>query len=104
MYAGEVIESGPRDEVLESPQHPYTQALLATLRPSGRRMSHIAGQVPDLRQMIDECAFADRCPLAAPECRAGRPAEIRVDTAHAVRCVRARPTPLNHRPIKGAAC
>jgi oligopeptide/dipeptide ABC transporter ATP-binding protein len=87
MYAGEVVEAGSRAAVLGSPAHPYTQALLAALHPSGERMASVPGTVPDLRFPIDGCPFAGRCPQTHEECLDGRPAERLVPAGQSVRCV-----------------
>lgn len=65
MYGGQVMEQGPTREVLDSPQHPYTQGLLSC-RPSlhsTRRLVPIPGQPPDPSQLGDGCPFVHRCPV-----------------------------------------
>jgi peptide/nickel transport system ATP-binding protein len=113
FYAGEVVESGPVDEIVERPRHPYTQALLrvAAARDFSRRsLEVIPGQPPQAGARITGCRFASRCPAAADACRAGDiaetlvtggderdiPAQYRphrptgeVRAAHTVRCIRA---------------
>jgi peptide/nickel transport system ATP-binding protein len=104
MYAGEVVESGPRSAVLDSPAHPYTRSLLGALVPRGRRMSYIPGRVPDLRNAIDACSFADRCTFVVDACRAGRPSDAEIERDHRARCIRvdaARDSPL---PVGEARC
>jgi peptide/nickel transport system ATP-binding protein len=73
MYAGRVLERGTVDEVLRHPRHPYTRMLLATvpsLRPNveGRRLTAIAGQLPDLATLARGCPFVPRCAMAQPSC------------------------------------
>ena len=73
MYAGEVVETGTRANVLGKPRHPYTRALLECLpRPrSGDRGGHlgaIPGLVPSLVGPVAGCAFRTRCTFATPEC------------------------------------
>lgn len=71
MYAGRIVETGSAREVLRSPQHPYTQALLAsTIHGSmhGRRITGIAGSPPDLAHLPAGCAFRERCPRASDAC------------------------------------
>jgi len=70
MYAGQVVERGPTKRLLTAPRHPYVAGLLAstpTLEGSGR-LKEIPGTVPDLRQPLPGCRFAERCPQAQPEC------------------------------------
>lgn len=78
MYAGCILEEGPTQAVLESPQHPYTQGLLAC-RPgtptAGRRLTPLTGTPPHLGSIPDGCVFAPRCPRSAPAC-ARRPALV----------------------------
>jgi oligopeptide/dipeptide ABC transporter ATP-binding protein len=87
MYAGEIVEHGPREQVLDRPAHPYTQALLRSLDVSGERMHHIPGTVPDLRHPIHGCPFVPRCAHARETCAPDRPREIAVSSDHTVRCV-----------------
>jgi oligopeptide/dipeptide ABC transporter ATP-binding protein len=73
MYAGYVVEHGSRDEVINSPRHPYTQALLSAelvFEPGQRRgrLDTIAGQPPDLGNLPAGCPFQPRCRYARPEC------------------------------------
>lgn len=72
MYAGRIVEIGSAEQVLLRPQHPYTQALLAsTLHGSmrGTRRSGLPGAPPDLVALPAGCAFAERCPQAGEDCR-----------------------------------
>jgi oligopeptide/dipeptide ABC transporter ATP-binding protein len=73
MYAGYVVERGSRDDVINSPRHPYTQALLAAelvFEPGQRRsrLDTIGGQPPDLGDLPEGCPFQARCRYARPEC------------------------------------
>ena len=89
MYAGRVMESGPTVSVTGDPKNPYTGALLKAFGTvDQRRMYAIGGVVPTLVGELGECAFADRCPLAAPECRDGVP-ELRHLDDRRVACVKA---------------
>ncbi len=74
MYAGEVMETGPTERILEDPRHPYTRALLDCLTRESERKSSlptIDGAVPDLLGERDGCSFAPRCPHATDSCRTG---------------------------------
>jgi oligopeptide/dipeptide ABC transporter ATP-binding protein len=94
MYAGEVVESGSRAAVLEHPAHPYTQALLAAVHPESGRMPIVPGVVPDLRNEVQGCAFADRCPSVSETSRRSRPEEVVGPAGQLVRCVLYAGTPV----------
>nr|WP_284145795.1 ABC transporter ATP-binding protein [Natrinema salinisoli] len=72
MYAGEIVEEGPVEEIFDNPSHPYTYTLLESIPTEEKdRLTPIEGNVPDLIDMPDGCHFADRCPWARSECRDG---------------------------------
>lgn len=74
-YAGRVAESGPTTQVLTSPAHPYTQALLAAMPRVGQaRLQVISGQPPLLADLPPGCPFAPRCPHRFEPCSAEPPA------------------------------
>ncbi|SED61979.1 peptide/nickel transport system ATP-binding protein [Rhizobiales bacterium GAS188] len=108
MYAGEIVETGPTDDIFARPLHPYTRALL-DCRPGAGRLGAIAGTVPSLVVPPAGCAFLARCGFASDACR--QPVALRVYPAHrAARCVlppealpaRLPTPPLRHVPPKGA--
>jgi peptide/nickel transport system ATP-binding protein/oligopeptide transport system ATP-binding protein len=79
MYLGKIFEIGPSCEIFESPQHPYTRALLAAnpvfsphLR--GKRSLLLSDEAPSLTVDTEGCRFAPRCPLAEARCRRESPA------------------------------
>jgi oligopeptide transport system ATP-binding protein len=80
MYLGQIVELGSAEEVLQRPQHPYTQALLsATPSPhphQPRERIVLEGTVPSAIDPPSGCRFHPRCPVAVPEC-ATRPPELR---------------------------
>ena len=91
MYAGRIVEWGRVDDVLDRPQHPYTQGLIGSLPSAnrrGERLRQIPGMAPALLAMPATCAFAPRCPRASAAC-AQRPetshplADL---PTHSVRC------------------
>ncbi|MEU4288505.1 ABC transporter ATP-binding protein [Kribbella sp. NPDC026596] len=63
MYLGRIVESGPTEDVLTNPQHPYTQALLSVLPESPERII-LTGEPPDPTRIPTGCRFHPRCPLA----------------------------------------
>ncbi|MBX0294587.1 ABC transporter ATP-binding protein [Haloarcula nitratireducens] len=72
MYAGEIVEEGPVDEIFHNPSHPYTYALLESIPREDRdRLQPIEGNVPDLIDLPEGCHFAPRCPWAREECTSG---------------------------------
>jgi peptide/nickel transport system ATP-binding protein len=89
MYAGRIVETGPVRDVLRSPKHPYTAALLACVPRLGKGRPQIApipGQLPDLVNPVVGCAFSPRCPRAVDRCVADDP-KLK-DEPHAVACWR----------------
>ncbi len=91
MYAGRVVESGPVNEVVRAPLHPYTAGLLrATRLPAGRttgaRLEEIAGVVPVLRGPDPGCSFRERCPIAQAACGEVAPALTTLRGLHRVAC------------------
>jgi oligopeptide/dipeptide ABC transporter ATP-binding protein len=77
MYAGQIIEAGPTDDIVAAPAHPYTRALLDSIPPMRgplpRRLSAIAGAPPVGVPPAGACAFANRCPYAQPVCHNEEP-------------------------------
>jgi oligopeptide/dipeptide ABC transporter ATP-binding protein len=92
MYAGSVVEAGPKHQVLASPSHPYTQALLgATGLGEDGRFAYIPGRVPTVTPGYEGCAYRDRCSLRS---RLGDPTE----------CVTSSPPLRRTGPDQAAAC
>lgn len=91
MYAGRIVESGTVQQVFESPKHPYTQGLLASLpqiqADSRQRLVSIPGQPPDLARLPKGCAFYERCPRRIMDiCSQSEPGETRFETGQTARC------------------
>ncbi|WP_435361447.1 dipeptide ABC transporter ATP-binding protein [Haloarchaeobius sp. DFWS5] len=91
MYAGEIVEEGPVDEIFHNPSHPYTYALLESIpREDTDRLTPIEGNVPDLIDMPTGCHFADRCPWAHDACH-GQEIPFKqhsgADVDHRAKCV-----------------
>jgi peptide/nickel transport system ATP-binding protein len=71
MYAGEIVEMGTVHQMIQSPQHPYTQGLLAgaiSADQRGQALKTIHGSPPDLSQLPTGCSFAPRCFKASAHC------------------------------------
>jgi oligopeptide/dipeptide ABC transporter ATP-binding protein len=77
MYLGRMVEQGPSEEIFASPNHPYTQALLAeipTFATTKKTYSAIKGEIPSPIDPPPGCHFHPRCPHAFARCRVERPA------------------------------
>ena len=89
MYAGRVLEMGPTRQVLGTPRHPYTFALVESL-PSKherrRRLLTIPGHVPSLDKLPSGCAFHPRCPFSEEMCSKKVPSTIEVSPNHWSAC------------------
>ena len=71
MYAGRVVESGPVDDVLDRPMHPYTRGLIGSVPSHNRRgqpLAQIPGMPPSLLHPSKGCTFRPRCSRALPMC------------------------------------
>ncbi|WP_328334868.1 ABC transporter ATP-binding protein [Kribbella sp. NBC_00382] len=64
MYLGRIVESGPTEQILKTPQHPYTQALLSVLPESPARIV-LSGEPPDPTRIPGGCRFHPRCQVVA---------------------------------------
>jgi oligopeptide/dipeptide ABC transporter ATP-binding protein len=96
MYLGRIVEEGPAHEVVNSPKHPYTRALISVVPQRDPRASTtpqiLRGETPNPIAIPPGCRFNPRCPIAIPECRAIDP-ELRVPAGaradHRAACIRA---------------
>ncbi len=92
MYAGQVVEGGPSDRVIQSPRHPYTQLLLAAApdpdHSSGGRATPLParGEPPSLIHPPGGCRFHLRCPHAMPSCQQQFPTRAVFDSGHWTHC------------------
>jgi peptide/nickel transport system ATP-binding protein len=90
MYAGKLVELGPKQEILSHPKHPYTEALLAAVpKPSQRKrgMRLVSpGEPPDVANLPAGCVFVPRCKYAAERCKAEMPMLRQVGTGAYVSC------------------
>ncbi len=91
FYAGEVVESGPTEQILHHPRHPYTKALLrvASLGDYSRRdLEVIPGQPPAVGATLRGCRFAARCDFVTDACRTESVERASITADHDVRCLR----------------
>ena len=94
MYAGRIIESGDVMTLFNSPTHPYTQALMASVPQMDRteRLFAIDGQPPALFALPEGCRFADRCSHVKEHCTQEYPPTGQPETGHDVSCWMVDPT------------
>jgi len=90
MYAGQIVEQGPSEDLTQTPAHPYTRLLIDSAPDPdapARTQRSVAGEAPSLVSPPAGCRFAARCPFANDLCRAETPDLFAVDGDHrAARC------------------
>ncbi len=90
MYLGRVVETGPAEQIIENPGHPYTIALLAAAPVPDPAFRHgqvgIKGEIPSPINLPTGCRFHPRCVYAKEICRQQEPPLIEVDPGHLVEC------------------
>jgi len=90
MYAGKVVEHAPILELFESPKHPYTKGLLASIpkleTKRKSRLPIIEGRVPSLDEFPKGCRFSNRCPYVMNICETESPPMIDIDGNHSASC------------------
>ncbi len=94
MYAGQMVEGGPSDEVIQRPRHPYTQLLLSAapdpdrMSPDGKKGPDLPtrGEIPSLINPPAGCRFHPRCPHAMPVCRQRFPQRTDLGGGHWTHC------------------
>ena len=90
MYMGNIVESGTVREILKTPQHPYTKALLSSIPILGKgknqNIKAIKGSTPDTYNRPKGCQFAPRCEHSCTQCENEMPDETYLDNNHMVRC------------------
>jgi peptide/nickel transport system ATP-binding protein len=94
MYAGQMVEGGPSEEIIQRPKHPYTQLLLSAA-PDPDRLSPddksaaappARGEIPSLIHPPTGCRFHPRCPHAMPVCRQRFPRRTDLGGGHWTHC------------------
>ncbi|MFO8033430.1 MAG: ABC transporter ATP-binding protein [Desulfohalobiaceae bacterium] len=89
MYAGLIVEQGPKENIFKDPRHPYTQGLLASLpgfEKKGQKLFTIPGSVPDPAHQPSGCPFHPRCFAAQPQCSEKLPGLNSYGPTHFTRC------------------
>lgn len=89
MYAGQIVEEAPVQEIFTNPKHPYTQGLLQSvpdMRYKKNELYSIPGNVPKPGSIIKGCRFAQRCPHAFDRCRSETPNLYETSDNHSARC------------------
>ncbi len=90
MYAGQIIELGPRDAMFYQPAHPYTRALLDAIPhlSQARALTGIPGSTPGPGRRPTACRFNTRCEYVEDRCREVEPPDVQVGADHTARCLR----------------
>ena len=91
MYAGQVVEGGSSEEVIQRPRHPYTQLLLDAAPDPDRATDHhkpvaARGDLPSLINPPSGCRFHLRCPHAMPACSERFPEATQFAQTHWANC------------------
>jgi peptide/nickel transport system ATP-binding protein len=90
MYLGRVIEHGTTRDLIASPRHPYTQALLNAIpriETLHARLQPVGGDIPGPMSRPPGCAFHTRCPQAiAGRCNVDQPPAYHINKTHTVSC------------------
>ena len=90
MYAGQVVEAGPVDDIFYRSSHPYTlglrHAMPTNIEGSSRKLKPIDGSPPDLFRPPKGCGYFARCPYAMGVCESHIPQEFTIGDGHFARC------------------
>ena len=90
VYAGQIVESGSKEDLFDHPTHPYTLGLFGSLPSMAvgeKRLHSIAGLPPDPTNLPEGCAFWPRCPHATEACKGSIP-NREITPGHFVRCIK----------------
>ena len=93
LYAGEIMEEAPVDQLFALPRHPYSLGLLNSVPRLGQskvdsRLHSISGNPPALAELTRGCVFADRCEFVIDKCRVEKPPLEQLGDGRAARCFR----------------
>ena len=90
MYASQIVEQAPAEELFRNPRHPYTHGLFRSRprpgMPRNEQLETISGMVPSPLEFPDGCKFHPRCPFADSSCRVENPAIRELSPGHQIRC------------------
>ncbi len=90
MYAGQIVECAPVEQLFASPQHPYTQRLLSAIprlnQPKDHPLIPIEGTPPNLIHPLKGCGFCARCPDAMKICTQAHPPLYPIESEHLAAC------------------
>ena len=87
MYAGRIVENAPADEFFQTPNHPYSKALLNAIPSNkGEKLETIPGHPPTIQQTIDGCKFHPRCKFCMDICKKEIPPMFTVGQNHNSAC------------------
>ncbi len=91
MYLGQIVEMATSSELYADPQHPYTQALLASIPiadpRSNRKRTILEGDIPSPIDIPKGCRFYSRCPKRVPECLKDDPPLLESGPNHFTACI-----------------
>ncbi len=91
MYLGRIVEIGATAEILKSPRHPYTRALLSVVPVPNPRLRQkrqiLQGETPNPIHLPSGCRFHPRCPIAEEHCKHTDPPEIPLSATHTAACL-----------------
>ncbi|MCD8368651.1 MAG: ABC transporter ATP-binding protein [Clostridiales bacterium] len=91
VYAGQIVESGSKEDIFLHVAHPYTRGLfdsIPKLNDDTERLKPINGMPPDPTNLPKGCPFAPRCEYATPECEQGAIPDVEITPGHFCRCLR----------------
>ncbi len=90
MYFGKLLELGPTNEIYENPRHPYTEALLGTLKPTAKDDAEVAvaeaGEAYNPTGTTVGCRYYARCPYRVDHCQTTHPPLENISEEHSVAC------------------
>ena len=92
MYLGRIVEVGTTKDVLTTPSHPYTRALLSVIPVPNPRLRRerviLQGETPNPIDLPSGCRFHPRCPIATGECQLTDPPYVEIGPKHKAACLK----------------
>ncbi|MEM0333857.1 MAG: ABC transporter ATP-binding protein [Thermoplasmata archaeon] len=90
LYLGKLMEEGKKDEIINTPLHPYTRALMDAIPTLGKKEKevNIKGEIPNPMEIPTGCRFHPICPYAFEKCRKEEPELLNIKGDHWVACHR----------------